>query len=107
MKSARNTRSISAIDLAGHPAALEADAVHRADARAVALDDAERRHVALDHRAGGDEGALADAHELRDAREPAEGRVVLDDHVARELHRVGERRSVDRPSTSCATWRRP
>ena len=42
------------------------------------------------HRAGRDERALADAHELRDAAEAAEGRPVLDDGVPRELHAVGE-----------------
>ena len=38
----------------------------------------------------GDEGALADADELRDARQPAERHPVLDHHVPRELHPVGQ-----------------
>ena len=63
----------------------------------------ERRHVALDHRAGRDERALADAHELRDAREPAERDAVLDDDVPGELHAVRERRTSSRSTTSCAT----
>ena len=70
--------------------APQADDVDAAHARAVALHDDERRHVALARGQRGDEGALADADELRDAREAAEGDPVLDDHVPRELHAVGE-----------------
>ena len=68
----------------------EADDVEPAHARAVSLDDDERRHVALARGRSRDEGALADAHVLRDAAETTERDPVLDDGMTRELRGVGE-----------------